>query len=86
MKRSNRAKHIPHQVPKGHAQWLETIIRAAKFGHLCVLRGKVRRTGEWATILCAVAHNNGQYDIAPLAHLPDENPYEYFDSCIEATP
>lgn len=74
---------LQHQVPEGHGQWLETIIRAAKFGHLCLLRGKLKATGEYATILCAVAHEKGEYNITPLAHLPDENPYEYFQSCIE---
>lgn len=73
----------PHQVPEYHEQWLETIQRAAKFGHLCLLRGKVSHSGEWATILCATAHEKGEYLITPLAHLPDENPFEYFQSCIE---
>lgn len=74
------------EIPDGHKQWLDIINRASENGDLGIMRGKLKKTGEWATILIAkqLTEDGNDWLITPLAHLPDDNPFEYFVSCIDA--
>lgn len=66
-------------IPTHHRQWLDIIMSAAKNGDLALMRGTVSHTNEPATILCAVSPDGDGVVFTPLAHLPDDNPYEYFN-------
>lgn len=66
-------------IPKGHRANLETIIRAAKNGDLCVMECTDKATGKPVIALCAAGRNGKEIVMSPLAKMFDGNPYEELD-------
>jgi hypothetical protein len=78
-------RQIPAFLQENGDEWLNGLVHAALHGHACFLRGRIRATGEYATILCVKTEpdEEGTVELIPIAHVPDESPYDYFISPIE---
>jgi hypothetical protein len=64
------------QILPGHKANLNTIVAAAKAGHLALMDCADAATGKPVVVLCAVnRESNGDYGFVPLAKLFDGNPY-----------
>ena len=66
-----------------------TLKRAVLRGHLALVEGKVKATGERVAILCAVSWSDEtqEHSVTPFGHLcPGDNAYEYYDDPTEARP
>lgn len=65
-------------IPKGHRMNLDTIIRAAKNGDLCLIECQERKTKKIVYILAAAssAEIEGEVDLVPLARMFEGNPYK----------
>lgn len=62
-------------IPEGHKKNLETIIRAAKNGDLCLMECTTQ-DGTPVCVLCAHYEEKGEHVMTPLAQLFDSDPYE----------
>jgi len=63
-------------IPKGYKANLDTIIRAAKNGDLCLMECTDKATGKGVIALCAAGRDGNEIVMAPLAKLFDANPYD----------
>lgn len=72
------------------AEWqrenFNTLSRAAKNGGLALMSAKIKATGEIVAIICAVNWDGDFAELVPIAHLPNENPYEFYEPVQEVTP
>lgn len=60
-----------------HKANFETIKKAMKQGHTCLMECKIKATGEVVAVLCAfIPDKNGEVTFTPFAVLPNGNPYE----------
>ena len=65
---------------KAHQQNLETLIRAAKDGNLCLMECTEIATGEPRAVICAVQPDStGKIVFVPFGHLCPGNPYEAYE-------
>lgn len=65
-----------HELRPGDKPNLDTIIRAAKAGDLCVMRLDTK-DGKQVSVICALPRSGPNAGcISPLAKLFDDNPYE----------
>jgi len=69
----------PKTIVQKHAADLVTIVKAAKAGHLTLVEGRIKATGEIVAMICAVGYMDGEYVITPFAHLHNGNPYDVYD-------
>ena len=63
-------------VCQGHAQNLNTIIRAAHEGALCLMECRIKATGEVVAALCAAGRDGTDVVMTPFAVLLNGNPYD----------
>jgi Family of unknown function (DUF6117) len=63
-------------IPKGHKSNLQTLIRAAKQGHLALLDCQDKNTGKPVVVLVAVQFDGKEYEFVPFAKMFDGNPYD----------
>lgn len=67
-------------VVKGHATNLETLIRAAREGALCLLEARRRSDGATVALLCACnKEKDGGGSFVPFATMVEGNPFDMFD-------
>ena len=66
-------------IPGGHKTNLETIIRAAKNGDLCLMECTDTKTGDTVITLCAAQRDGGEVVVTPLAKMFTGNPFEELD-------
>lgn len=62
----------------GHKTNLNTIIRAAKAGHLAVLECKRRSDGAIVPLLVTVSWDGREYTMTPFAEMVQGNPFELY--------
>ena len=65
-------------ISKGQSENLETLIRAARDGALCIMEVTDSKTGDLVDAVCAVNIDGENYDLVPLAVMVRENSYERF--------
>lgn len=65
-------------IPEPFRRNFETLLRAAAAGHLCLMECKDACTGVDRYVLCAVALDQGEYEMTPFGHLCDGNPYDAY--------
>lgn len=63
-------------IKKGYKQNFETLLQAAKHGHLAILDCQDKKTGKPVVAIVAVNFDGKEYSFAPLAKMFDGNPYE----------
>jgi hypothetical protein len=63
-------------ISPGQKQNLETIIRAAKNGDLCLMQCTDAKSGQKVDVLAAYYMDKGEYVMVPMAKLFEGNPYE----------
>jgi hypothetical protein len=65
-------------IPDYARKNFQTLLRAAKAGHLALMECNDVVTGEVRFVICAVGRDNGDYVMTPFGHLADGNPYEAY--------
>lgn len=68
-------------VCKGHAANLETLKKAFKINHVCLMECYDTKTSEVVAVLCAVVFDGEEYNFTPFAIMPNENPFERLLPC-----
>ena len=63
-------------ILQGYKTNFETLVRAVKADHVCILECQDKATGKDVVTLCAVQVVDGMYEFVPLAKLFNGNPYE----------
>lgn len=62
-------------IPEGYKENLEVLKRAAANGDLAIVECQDKKTKEPTFVICAVSHEEGEYQIVPIARMFDDNPY-----------
>lgn len=67
-------------IPKGVRTNFNTLLKAAKAGHLALMECVDAKTNETRHVMCAVAEDaEGMVNITPFGHMcPDENPFDAY--------
>lgn len=63
-------------LAKHHQQNLQTLLQAARNGHLAVVECQDKATGQPVAILCALSPAGEEVDIVPFARMFAGNPYD----------
>jgi hypothetical protein len=66
-------------IPEGYKTNFNTMLLAAKNGHLALMECYDKATGKPVMTVCAVSRVGGEFECAPIAKLFDGNPYEELD-------
>jgi hypothetical protein len=56
----------------------ETMLRAARAGHLALVECKDAATGEYRAVIAAIVEEGDEYLITPFGHLAEGNPFETY--------
>lgn len=65
-------------IPDYAAKNFQTLLRAAKAGHLALMECTDAATGEHRYVICAVGRDDGDYVFKPFGHLADGNLYDLY--------
>ncbi len=65
-------------IPKGAKTNLATLTRAIANGDTCLMEVTDNVTGELVDAICAVSFDGTEFQLAPLAIMVRDNPYERF--------
>lgn len=67
-------------IPKHVRTNFNTLLEAAKEGHLALVECVDAKTNETRHVLCAVHENaEGEFDFTPFGHMcPDDNPFDAY--------
>jgi hypothetical protein len=65
-------------IPKGTKKNFETLQLAMAAGHVCVMEVLDGKTGEVVDAICMINKVDDMYQMAPIAFMPRENPYDRF--------
>lgn len=69
-----------------HKTNLNTLIRAAKAGHMAVMEVRERSTGATRAAICAVGFDGREYAMTPFALMLEGNPFDELDPPDSSTP
>jgi hypothetical protein len=61
-------------LKKGDRNNFDTLLTAARNGHLALLECQDKATGEYRAVICAVHHCK----ITPIGHLTTGNPFDIY--------
>lgn len=64
------------KIQESYKHNFSLILKAAKYGDLCLLDCQDKATGKTARVVCAVQRNETECIMVPLAKLFDGNPYD----------
>jgi hypothetical protein len=65
-------------IPDYARKNFQTLLRAAKAGHLALMECTDATTQENRYVICAVGRDDGDYVFTPFGHLADGNPYDLY--------
>jgi len=65
-------------IPKGAVANFETLKRAILNDDACIMEVMDKETGQLVDAICAVNFDGQSYQMAPLAVMVRENPYQRF--------
>lgn len=84
MTRTKTDKRSLKRITKAETQWLDAIYEAARHKALALMAGRIRSTGEDVAIVC-IMHptGDGDYIMAPMCHIPLDNPMTHYVSALE---
>ena len=69
----------PGPLPDHHKKNFETMVQAAKNGHLALMSCLKAGTDEPRSVICMVNIVDGEYEFMPVGHLcPASNPFDYY--------
>lgn len=59
------------------------LIRAANNGHLALVKGKIKETGEEVAVICVAEDDGSSYQLYPLGHMCNEDPFKYYEPDLD---
>jgi hypothetical protein len=69
-------------VDRKKAMFVE-LIKAAYNGHLALVKGTIKETNEEVAVICIAKDDGEHYQLYPLGHLCNEDPFKYYIPDLE---